>query len=1167
MASHSHELPTQASILAMDQADSLPEHHHHHHHHHHHSQSQPQEQPYQQQQQPLHSPQSFSLSSSQPAMSPSGQTTSTLASFTPHPDDHRRRKRNRTMQSCLPCHTNKRKCNRGRPCERCTSLGITGNCVYETEDPSVIKKIDLKDPACEIARLRDRIAELEGVVRILKGRPHPKQQRHPNGSIGAQSSLNSPTLGPSSPTFSRSHSQSLGAWSIQDDGNHPMLDLFQSSSSHRNRDNDSSEPVSPSFGGLNYSHTRPTRSSSFRTDLGSLVEDLKENQRLENIPYLRQSSCPPGMKCYGEDQNVIEDDEDGRKMFLGHAAGGSLLRKLQGLTSPELKPHTLDSDTSPPRNEMITAKVAYMGLFGGKIGKRWAFETPGSVTSSSDMRNVLLDALPSTACAQQLLEAFLQDVDCFYHAWHTPTIIDLYQGFFSSSRSEQERLPFSKLSVILSILTATSDLASHIIDAPPMMVGEAKEDYQKRLKTWRFSFSNKLASCTVHSLKLASYLGHPSIECIQAQLLLVLYMVNNDRCTDAWCFIGGVIKQAQCLGLHIDPSKLNPHMPVLEQELRRRVWWSVQTWDVFLGIAFGWPAGVTLSDSDLPSDRTEDSLMGQALATPPSLPPQGVTELTFHVFNWETCLYARNMMDRIFGQASWGWCKTSEPPKGPKYEHVVELDTTIKTWYNRVPAAMRFEPDPIEEYSATKPSGSFQQTTSQVFQPSSTGVGIDDIRRREPMLAKQALLLSISQNTILLLLHRPFLSLSLENSAGATGHQMSEEQCVRSSQVIIEAQRLLVELFPATRRMWYGWYLTFHAAMTCAWISLLRTPTHPMSGLSRKCITLGIETFELAIKTPESLPENYLRACSQLRAIRNYSNRKLNPPKAITYSTHVFGPTSSISPLAYSLAPRAMSTLARNIDKYPNFVEPSARLNFGNEQDMIVFDDPASSSHSLTSKASSYPKESSSHHSSLSNSDDKASCLDEPSSDPQLHAPVHHPPFRFDSNNQQTFTRFTRSAEVGSQDHNNDFSVGSDPLHRSSDSSTKHRSHLAHPGSMHPLDSYSTIGHLTQPQLPPIHGFSSPASGSGIGFCSGTASSTAPPLYAAQYAMNSLQYQDVNVNMNVPLSMLVMHHVNSAEEHGESHHPNEHYSYDSVGQIREENPANNLLFGSYLGEN
>jgi len=1072
------------------------------------------------------------------------------------------------MQSCLPCHTNKRRCNRGRPCERCTSLGITGNCVYETEDPSVIKKIDLKNPACEIARLRDRIAELEGVVRILKGRPHPKQQRLGNTSIAPHSSLTSPIFGPSSPTLTRSHSQSLGAWNIQEDPNRPILDMFQQSS--RNGDGDSSEPVSPSFSGSNYHPSRPTRSSSFRTDLGSLVEDLRENQRLENLPYLRQSSCPPGMKCYGEDQNVIEDDEDGRKMFLGHAAGGSLLRKLQGLTSPELKPHTLDSDSSPPRNEMITAKVAYMGLFGGKIGKRWAFETPGSMTSSSEMRNVILDALPSPACAQQLLDSFLQDVDCFYHAWHTPTIIELYQGFFSSSRSEQERLPFTQLSVILGILTATSDLASHIMDAPPILVGEVKEDYMKRLKAWRFSFSNKLASCTVHSLKLASYLGHPSVECIQAQLLLVLYMVNNDRCTDAWCFIGGVIKQAQCLGLHIDPSKLNPQMPILEQELRRRVWWSVQTWDVFLGIAFGWPAGVTLSDSDLPSDRTDDSLIGQALPTPPSLPPQGVTELTYHVFNWETCLYARDMMDRIFGQAVWSWGKSPEPQEGPKYEQVVKLDTTIKTWYHRVPTAMRFEPDPIDGLPA-KPNGSFQ-ATSQVFQPSSTGVGIEDIRRREPMLAKQSLLLSISQNTILLLLHRPFLSLSLENSGGATGHQMSEEQCVRSSQVIIEAQRLLVELFPATRRMWYGWYLTFHAAMTCAWISLLRSPTHPMSGLSRKCITLGIETFELAIETPESLPENYLRACSQLRAIRNYSNRKLNPPKAITYSTHVFGSTAAVPSFAYnSLAPRAMTTLARNMTKYPNLAEPSPRLNLAHEQSMLLFDDPgALSSQSLTSNPSSYPEESSSHQIQLSNSDNKtAGCPDEHGSDSQHHVPLHSPPLRFDQNNQHgTLSRFTQSDEAQNQDNNHHYPINSESLQRPSQSPNKPRSPLAQQGSTHPLDSYPNISPFTQPQLPSIHGFFSPASGSGMGFCAGGSSSTAPPLYAAQYAMNSLQYQDVSVNMNVPLSMLVMHHVNSADERGhESHQNNDHYSYESVSQMRDENPANNLLFDNYLGEN
>lgn len=52
--------------------------------------------------------------------------------------DHRKRKRNRTIRSCVPCHNHKRKvsprrrmwlrkqCDRKRPCGRCTALGLVG---------------------------------------------------------------------------------------------------------------------------------------------------------------------------------------------------------------------------------------------------------------------------------------------------------------------------------------------------------------------------------------------------------------------------------------------------------------------------------------------------------------------------------------------------------------------------------------------------------------------------------------------------------------------------------------------------------------------------------------------------------------------------------------------------------------------------------------------------------------------------------------------------------------------------------------------------------------------------------------------------------------------------------------------------------------------------------
>lgn len=89
---------------------------------------------------------------------------------TPIPEgDHRKRRRNRTTQSCLNCHTSKRMCDRKRPCGRCTQLGLTGLCVYEVDDPS--QRNEAQD---EGARLRKRVAELEGVIRELKNKPHPR---------------------------------------------------------------------------------------------------------------------------------------------------------------------------------------------------------------------------------------------------------------------------------------------------------------------------------------------------------------------------------------------------------------------------------------------------------------------------------------------------------------------------------------------------------------------------------------------------------------------------------------------------------------------------------------------------------------------------------------------------------------------------------------------------------------------------------------------------------------------------------------------------------------------------------------------------------------------------------------------------------------------------------
>ncbi|KAL1748811.1 hypothetical protein HDZ31DRAFT_5370, partial [Schizophyllum fasciatum] len=93
-------------------------------------------------------------------------------SETPADGDHRKKRRNRTTQSCLNCHTSKRMCDRKRPaCGRCTQLGLTGHCVYEVDDPAQRAESD------ENSRLLKRVAELESVIRELKNKPQPRRPR------------------------------------------------------------------------------------------------------------------------------------------------------------------------------------------------------------------------------------------------------------------------------------------------------------------------------------------------------------------------------------------------------------------------------------------------------------------------------------------------------------------------------------------------------------------------------------------------------------------------------------------------------------------------------------------------------------------------------------------------------------------------------------------------------------------------------------------------------------------------------------------------------------------------------------------------------------------------------------------------------------------------------
>ncbi|KAF7364784.1 Heme-responsive zinc finger transcription factor HAP1 [Mycena venus] len=106
--------------------------------------------------------------------------------------DHRKRRRNRTTQSCLNCHTSKRKCDRKRPCQRCIQLGLTGLCVYEIDDPAL-----RDDPSVdENTRLRNRIAELESLANPTRAGPTPTSATATRTKNGTRAPPNAPPSPP-----------------------------------------------------------------------------------------------------------------------------------------------------------------------------------------------------------------------------------------------------------------------------------------------------------------------------------------------------------------------------------------------------------------------------------------------------------------------------------------------------------------------------------------------------------------------------------------------------------------------------------------------------------------------------------------------------------------------------------------------------------------------------------------------------------------------------------------------------------------------------------------------------------------------------------------------------------------------------------------------------------
>ncbi|GAQ03292.1 hypothetical protein ALT_0613 [Aspergillus lentulus] len=107
--------------------------------------------------------------------------------------------------------------------------------------------------------------------------------------------------------------------------------------------------------------------------------------------------------------------------------------------------------------------------------------------------------------------------------------------------------------------------------------------------------------------------GPPRLESVQSRLGQCLYLLSSSRANECWYTFGTALQLVTALGLHRKyPAKMSKHgNSYLEQQLRKRIFWSAYTLDKYLSVMFGRPRLLHDEDTDqeLPDEINDEDIL------------------------------------------------------------------------------------------------------------------------------------------------------------------------------------------------------------------------------------------------------------------------------------------------------------------------------------------------------------------------------------------------------------------------------------------------------------------------------------------------------------------------------------------------------------------------------
>ncbi|KAG7403765.1 Transcription factor yanR [Fusarium oxysporum f. sp. rapae] len=219
----------------------------------------------------------------------------------------------------------------------------------------------------------------------------------------------------------------------------------------------------------------------------------------------------------------------------------------------------------------------------------------------------VISVLPGKPQADRLLSRYFECVDPVYPVIHRQKFYANYEYFW---QLKQQGEASSTDPTFVALIFAMLALGAQFVTTTPS---------QERKLTAEF-----YASASSQSLRISSYLSSASLGSIQAMVLLVHFLVNNNHVSEAWAFSGILIRQAQAMGLHRDSTIGMCLLPagtssftdlgtlvttganLFEKQQRRKIWQAVLIQDTSLAVLLSLPPSTTHTDVSV-EDALDDS--------------------------------------------------------------------------------------------------------------------------------------------------------------------------------------------------------------------------------------------------------------------------------------------------------------------------------------------------------------------------------------------------------------------------------------------------------------------------------------------------------------------------------------------------------------------------------